>query len=114
MLAELLDRCEQDPTLVAAVPPAVAQSLREEGNMRLRWQIVELRAQVARATADDDRIRERYSELLDEHRSEPGALASLRPVGEEIRRLEEQGLLPNTLVARPPRQTRQPRARPPR
>ena len=67
--------------------------------------IAALRALIANPT-DDDSVRELYGELCDRYRDEPEALQTLRPIGEEIRRLEAEGKLPSTLVARSDRRRR--------
>ena len=59
----------------------------------------ELRALIA-APPDADAVRELYCELVDRYRDDTEALAVIRPLGEEIRRLETDGTLPSTLVAR--------------
>jgi hypothetical protein len=55
---------------------------------------------------EDDSIRELYGELVDGYRDDPASLAQLRPLGDEIRRLEAEGLLPSTLVVRSDRRKR--------
>ena len=40
------------------------------------------------------------------YRDEPARLAALKPLGDEIRRLEADGVLPSTLVARSERRPR--------
>jgi hypothetical protein len=52
------------------------------------------------APPDDDAVRELYCELVDRYRDDAEALAILKPIGEEIRKLEATGALPSTLVAR--------------
>ena len=65
----------------------------------------ELRRLMA-APPDDDAVRELYCELVDRFRDDAEALAILRPIGDEIRRLEASGALPSTLVARSERRKR--------
>jgi hypothetical protein len=48
-------------------------------------------------------VRELYGELVDRYRDDPASLAQLRPLGDEIRKLEAEGRLPSTLVVRSPR-----------
>jgi len=72
------------------------------GELELRWEVVELRAALV-TPPDDDSIRERYGALLDRHREHPERLERLRALGEEIRKLEDAGVLPSALVARAPR-----------
>ena len=59
----------------------------------------ELRRLMA-APPDDDAVRELYCELVDRFRDDPDALAIIKPIGDEIRKLEAAGALPSTLVAR--------------
>ena len=54
----------------------------------------------------DDSVRELYGELVDRYRDEPDSLAKLRPLGDEIRKLEADGRLPSTLVVRSERRKR--------
>jgi hypothetical protein len=68
----------------------------------LEQDLAALRALLA-APPEDDSIRELYGELVDRYRDDPASLEKLRPLGDEIRRLEAEGLLPSTLVVRAPR-----------
>jgi hypothetical protein len=52
------------------------------------------------APPDADAVRELYCEIVDRYRDDAEALAIIKPLGEEIRRLENDGTLPSTLVAR--------------
>jgi hypothetical protein len=65
----------------------------------------ELRRLIA-APPDDDAVRELYCELVDRFRDDPEALAIIKPLGDEIRKLEAAGTLPSTLVARSERRKR--------
>ena len=67
--------------------------------MDLEQDLAALRALLA-SPPEDDSVRELYGELVDRYRSDPPRLALLRVVGDEIRRLEAEGILPSTLVAR--------------
>jgi hypothetical protein len=105
-LAALVERCERDP--------AAAPGLRADGDaladlvggdLALRWRIAVVRAVIA-APPDGDAVREAYGELVDRYREDPGRLARLRPLGDEIRRLEADGTLPSALVARSERRPR--------
>ena len=64
-----------------------------------------LRALIANPP-DDDSVRELYGELCDRYRDDQASLAQLKPLGEEIRKLESEGKLPSTLVARSDRRRR--------
>ena len=108
-LSALIDRCERDA--------AAAGGLRAEGDaladavdavdadLALRWRIAVVRAVIA-APPDGDAVREAYGELVDRYRDDPARLARLRPLGDEIRRLEAEGTLPSALVARSERRPR--------
>jgi hypothetical protein len=103
-VGDQLDACERDPTRVDELAAALGPHVLADPELRFRWQVVELRALLLHADTDhDDRIRERYGELLDEYRAAPARLAALRPIGDEIRRLERAGVLPSSLVVRTPR-----------
>jgi hypothetical protein len=65
----------------------------------LRWRVAVIRAVIA-APPDGDAVRELYGELVDRYRAQPARLATLRPLGAEIRRLEADGVLASSLVAR--------------
>ena len=103
VLEGLVQACEAD---LARVAPARAEAapLAEAvgGDLGFRWAVVDLRALVA-APPDDDTVRERYGELVDRYRDDPDRLATLRTIGDEIRRLEQAGVLPSALVVRSPR-----------
>lgn len=70
--------------------------------MDLEQDLAALRALLA-SPPEDDSIRELYGELVDRYREDPPSLDKLRPLGDEIRRLEAEGQLPSTLVVRSPR-----------
>src|SRR5262245_7072046 len=53
----------------------------------LRWRIAVVRAVIA-APPDGDAVRELYGELVDRYRDQPARMAALRPLGDDIRRLE--------------------------
>lgn len=94
---------------MTAVAPARAEgdALAAEagGDLALRWRIAVIRALIA-APPDGDAVREAYGELVDRYRDAPEHLAALKPLGDEIRRLEADGVLPSTLVARSDRRPR--------
>jgi hypothetical protein len=105
-LASLVERCERDAASAAelrAEGDALAEAV--GGELALRWRIGVVRAVIA-APPDGDAVREAYGELVDRYRDDPAALAALRPLGDEIRRLEADGTLPSALVARSDRRPR--------
>ena len=75
------------------------------GESALRWRLAVVRALIV-SSPDDDSVREAYGELVDRYRDDPAALAKIKPLGGEIRRLEADGKLPSTLVARSERRKR--------
>ena len=91
---------EADPAAIAA-HRAEGDSLALEvgGDTGLRWRLAVLRSIIAHPP-DDDAVRELYGELVDRYRSDPTRLAQLRVLGDEISRLEAEGVLPSTLIAR--------------
>lgn len=91
---------EADPATIAAHrAEGDALALAVGGDAGLRWRIAVLRSVIANPP-DDDAVRELYGELVDRYRSDPDRLAQLRVLGDEIRRLEAEGILPSTLIAR--------------
>ena len=105
-LAELVARCEADPGAVDAEREsgdALATQL--GGELGLRWRIAVMRAVMA-APPDGDAVRELYGELVDRYRDDPKSLALVKPLGDEIRRLEAEGALPSAMVARSERKKR--------
>ncbi len=98
---------EQSPELALDERERVAPLAEGEGGEVLfRWQLAELRAYLELIPDDEDWIRERYSELLDAYRDQPERLAQLYELGARIRQLEEDGVLPQAMVVRPPRKPR--------
>ena len=112
-LAALAARIEADPAALAAARKdgdALADAVDAGdssafGDAVLRWRIAVLRAVIA-APPDGDAVRELYGELVDRYRDQPARLAALRPLGDEIRRLEADGTLARSLVARSDRRPR--------
>lgn len=105
-LSALIDRCERDAAAAGSLRAegdALADAI--EGDLALRWRIAVVRAVIA-APPDGDAVREAYGELVDRYRDDPARLAVLRPLGDEIRRLEAEGTLPSALVARSERRPR--------
>lgn len=91
---------EADPAAIS-VHRAEGDSLAiaVEGDAALRWRLAVLRSIIANPP-DDDAVRELYGELVDRYRADPTRLAQLRILGDEISRLEAEGVLPSTLIAR--------------
>jgi hypothetical protein len=118
-LATLAARIEGDPAALVEVradgdaladeidgePAADRPAM--EGDTALRWRIAVVRAVIA-APPDGDAVRELYGELVDRYRDQPDRMAALRPLGDEIRRLEADGTLASSLVARSERRPRRP------
>ena len=105
-LAALVERCERDAAAVGGARgegDALADAV--GGDLALRWGIAVVRAVMA-APPDGDAVREAYGELVDRYRDDPARLAMLRPLGDEIRRLEDEGTLARALVARSERRPR--------
>ena len=109
-LAALAARIEANPAALAAARgdgDALAAQLDGEAeaehepdhDLALRWRIAVVRAVMA-APPDGDAVRELYGELVDRYRGQPARLGRLRPLGDEIRRLEADGTLASSLVAR--------------
>jgi len=99
-LTALVERGEDDPSTVAvARAEGDALALEAGGDLALRWRIAVVRS-VMLAPPDGDAVRELYGELVDRYRDDAVALAVLRSIGDEIRRLEATGALPSAMVAR--------------
>lgn len=105
-LAALVARIEADPAALDAVrrdgdalANAAGSEDGDDGDTALRWRIAVVRALIA-APPDGDAVRELYGELVDRYRDQPDRLAQLRALGAEIRRLEADGTLASSLVAR--------------
>lgn len=99
-LSALVERGEADLAAIS-VTRAEGDALAIEvgGELGLRWRICVVRAVMA-APPDGDAVRELYGELVDRYRDDPVRLAQLRPIGDEIRRLEAAGALPSAMVVR--------------
>ena len=108
-LAALVARIEADPAALATTRrdgDALAdEPALDPGDDALRWRIAVVRAVMA-APPDGDEVRELYGALVDRYRGQPARLAQLRPLGDEIRRLEANGTLARSLVARSNRKPR--------
>jgi len=110
-LAALTAGIEADPAALAGARDegdalAGAPELRDS-DAALRWRIAVVRAVIA-APPDGDAVRELYGELVDRYRAQPARLAELRALGDEIRRLEADGTLARSLVARSDRRSGRP------
>jgi hypothetical protein len=105
-LTALAASVEADPSRIA-VMRATGDRLALDlgGAAALRWRLAVVRGLIA-ASPDDDSVREAYGELVDRYRDDATALATIKPLGDEIRRLEASGTLPSTLVARSERHKR--------
>lgn len=104
--AALVARGEADLGSVAAERDdgdALAAEL--GGGLALRWRLCVLRAAIA-DPPDGDTVRELYGELVDRYRDDAAGLAVIKPLGDEIRKLEAAGELPSTMVARSDRRKR--------
>ena len=105
-LAALVERGAADPASIAAArAQGDALAIEAGGTVAFAWRLAVLRYTMANPP-DDDAVRELYGELCDRYRDDPEALKALKPLGEEIRRLEAEGTLPSTLVARSDRRSR--------
>lgn len=105
-LASLVERCRADPSAIASVRTrGDALAIEVEGDVAFEWRVLVLRAVIA-APPDGDAVRELYGEIVDRYRDDQKRLTALRPLGEEIRRLEAEGTLPSAMVARSDRRSR--------
>ncbi len=99
-LAALVERCEADRSKIASERAAGdALALEVGGELELRWRVAVLRSVMA-SPPDGDAVRELYGELVDRFRDDAARLKVLRALGDEIKKLEREGTLPSTLVAR--------------
>lgn len=105
-LAALVERGRADPSSIAAARAAGdALAIEVEGDTAFEWRLIVLRAVIA-SPPDGDAVRELYGEIVDRYRDDPKRLALLKPLGDEIRRLEADGTLPSAMVARSDRRSR--------
>lgn len=99
-LSALVEQGEADPgSITVARAEGDALAIELEGELALRWRILVVKALIAHPP-DGDAVRECYGELVDRYRDAPAQLAQLRPIGDEIRKLEASGALPSAMVAR--------------
>jgi len=108
-MARFVDAFDRKPELFFEFGWDLEEEAREVGGEVLfRWQLQLLRW-FLQAAADHlesgDEAREIYGGMLDEYREDPARLAALRPLGEEIHRLEVAGDLPRAMVVRRRRTT---------
>lgn len=104
----LLAAIERDPGMLGDLHEDIAALAREQGGEQwLRYELAELHAVLDRLARQSDSdsdlaagIRERYSELLEEHDHDEAALARIRALGQRIRQLEDLGVLPRTFMRR--------------
>lgn len=97
-LTELVARLEADPdSLDRESGDVLANEV--GGDLALRWHIAVIHALMAEPP-DGDAVREAYGELVDRYRENKTALATIKPLGDEIRRRERDGSLASVLVAR--------------
>jgi hypothetical protein len=105
-LAALVEQVRKDPaSLAASRASGDALAVEVEGELAFEWRLLVMRAVIA-APPDGDAVRELYGEIVDRYRGDPARMAALRPLGDEIRKLEADGTLPSVLVARSDRRSR--------
>lgn len=105
-LTALIERCSADLAAVAGAREDGDRLAHEVGgDLAFQWRVMVVRAIMA-APPDGDAVREIYGEIVDRYRDDAKKLAALRPIGDEIRRLEADGILPSALVARSDRRSR--------
>lgn len=99
-LRELVTRLDADAATLAG-SRAAGDSLAQQvgGDVALAWHLAVVRALIANPP-DGDAVREAYGELVDRYRDNKAALATIKSLGDEIRRRESDGSLPSVLVAR--------------
>lgn len=98
-LKELVGRLAADPGVLDDREAGDALADEVGGELGLTWRLAVVRA-VMVEPLDGDVVREAYGELVDRYRDDKAALALIRPLGDEIRRLESDGSLASVLVAR--------------
>ena len=106
-LAALAAQVEIDPAALSSKHREQGDELAHKvgGDTALRWRIAVMNALIA-APPDSDAVREAYGELVDRYRDDAKALATIKPIGDEIRRREADGSLPSAMVARSERRSR--------
>jgi hypothetical protein len=105
-LQSLLEAGERDPAEISDQCEIGAQLARQlGGDLAFRWLALEVRI-LLRSMPQDDSVAERYGELLEAARGDPGKLEIARALGDELRALQHSGQLPRTMVSRSPRRPR--------
>jgi hypothetical protein len=95
------DRAAADELFGAGIAAAAAAARTAGDELGFRFACAELAHLLDRAgELAGDTARERYSALVDDHGGDPTRLAILRPIGERLRRLEDDGVLPRSMVVR--------------
>jgi hypothetical protein len=105
-LVALTERWERGELVVAEREVGDGLAVELGGDLALRWRVAVLRAAIANPP-DGDAVRELYGELVDRYRDDATSLAQIKPLGDEIRKLEAAGELPSTMVARSDRRNKQ-------
>jgi hypothetical protein len=97
-LTALVQRVDSDPR---ALDREIGDALADQvgGELALRWRMAVVKALMLEPP-DPDAVREAYGELVDRYRDDATALATIKPLGDEIRKRESEGSLPSTLVVR--------------
>ncbi len=105
-LAALVEQVRKDPaSLAASRARGDALACEIEGDVAFEWRMLVMRTVIS-APPDGDAVRELYGEIVDRYRDDPKRMAGLKPLGDEIRKLEADGTLPSVLVARSDRRSR--------
>jgi hypothetical protein len=105
-LAALVEACRNDPAQLAALrAEGDALALEVDGDVAFDWRLLVMRIVIS-DPPDGDAVRELYGEIVDRYRGDPKRMAALKPLGDEIRKLESEGTLPSVLVARSDRRSR--------
>ena len=112
--AEAVARCEADPRQVESVRALAPPPAEPPNELDVRWAMLTLAADLDREAGAgaagpdpgvnrDDSWRERYGALVDAGRAFPHLDERIRALGKRLRELEDDGVLPQTMVARSPR-----------
>ena len=103
-LGEFLAAFTLDPALVGEFGEEVGEVARELGGATwLRYQLCQLRCDIENDSDDEEAceaVRERYSELLEEHQDDAEAVGLIRALGRRIDEMIAAEMLPRTLVRR--------------